>query len=150
MSNIIQKKTEMQPARFGTWDPFQMMREFLRAEPMFQFRAEDAFNPRFDVKETEEGYVFQADLPGVKEPDVKVAVEGNRLTISGKREEERKKENDTYYSYERSFGSFMRAFTLPETADAGKAQAELKDGVLTLKLPKKPEIQAKQISIKAK
>jgi HSP20 family protein len=149
MSDII-KKTETQPTLFGAWDPFQMMREFFRAEPMFPLRAQDAFTPRFDVKETEEGYVFQADLPGVKEPDLKVAVEGNRLTITGKREEERRKETDTYYTYERSFGSFMRAFTLPETADAGKAQAELKEGVLTLKLPKKPEIQAKQITVKAK
>jgi HSP20 family protein len=74
---------------------------------------------------------------------------GNRLTISGKREAEVEERTDTYYACERSYGSFTRAFTLPEGTDGGdRIRADLKEGVLTLLLPKKPELQPKRIEVK--
>ena len=105
------------------------------------------FTARFDVKETKDAYVIKADLPGVKEDDLEVSLNGSMLTIRGKREEERKEEGDNYYAIERSSGSFTRSFTLPESSDGDNVSADLKDGVLEVRLPKKAEAQPRKISI---
>jgi len=125
---------------FFGWDPFREMQPYAAVDR--------AFAPAFEIKETKEGYLFRADMPGVKEGDVECMITGNRLTIKGKREDERKQENETYYCYERSYGSFTRAFTLPDGVDAARVHAELKDGVLTLLVPKMPEAQPKKIDVK--
>jgi HSP20 family protein len=91
--------------------------------------------------------VFKADLPGVKKEELEITTTGNRLQISGKRETERETKNDTVYAYERQSGSFTRSFTLPDGADVEHAKSELKDGVLSLVIPKKPGAQAKKIAI---
>ena len=125
-----------------TWDPFQEMVPLLRRERL-------EFIPDFDIKETKEGYVFAADVPGVKTSDLEVSVSDNRMTISGKRESEREEKGETYYACERSYGSFSRSFTLPEGADANAVTADLKDGVLTISVKKKAESQPKKIDIKS-
>ena len=126
------------------WDPFRQMVPFYPGEEQ-----PVRFTPDFEVKETKEGFVFKADLPGLKEKDLEITMTGNRLTISGKREAEMEEKTDTYYACERSYGSFTRAFTLPEGTDAGNhSRAELKEGVLTLLLPKKPELQPRRIELK--
>ena len=102
----------------------------------------------FEVKETKEGYLFKADVPGIKDNDLTINLSGNRLTVSGKREEEKKQETETYFSFERSYGSFTRSFTLPEGIDGDKVHANLKDGVLSILVPKKPEAQPKKVAIK--
>ncbi len=107
------------------------------------------FSPAFEVKETRDGFLFKADLPGVKQEEVEITCVGNRLNVRGKREAEREEKGDTYYAYERSYGSFSRSFTLPAGADLEHVKAELKDGVLTIALPKKPEMQPRKISIQA-
>jgi HSP20 family protein len=124
---------------FG-WDPFRELAPFTAADRTFM--------PSFEIKETKEGYLFKADGPGVKEGDIDVTVTGNRLTIKGKREEEKKQESETYFCYERSYGTFARSFTLPDGCDGVKAHAELKDGVLTLLVPKTAEAQPKRIEVK--
>ncbi len=131
-------------------DPFALMQEMLRWDPFQELLAtnERGFAPSFEVKETKKAYVFRADLPGVKEEDLDLSLSGNRLTISGHREEERRDEGDRYYTYERSYGSFARSFTLPDGVDAEATEAELKDGVLTLTVPKKAEAQPKRIWFK--
>jgi HSP20 family protein len=107
------------------------------------------FAPDFEVKDTKEGYVFKADVPGVKEKDLEITMTGNRLTITGKREAEMEEKRNIYYACERSYGSFTRSFTLPEGTDGGdRIRAELNEGVLTLLLPKKPELQPKRIELK--
>jgi HSP20 family protein len=121
------------------WDPFQEL------EPVL---AHAVFTPRFDVTETSGTYVFKADLPGVKESDLDISLTGNQLRISGERsEEERAEEGDRSHVVERSYGRFMRTFGLPEGCDPDHARAELKDGVLTLTLPKRPEMQPKKINV---
>lgn len=111
--------------------------------------SEQAWNfvPAFEVKETKDSYIFKADLPGVKESDLDITLTGDRLTISGKRETEQQEDSDRFYAYERSFGSFSRSFTLPEGVDVNSCNAELKDGVLHLRLPKVPEVQPKRIQV---
>ncbi len=127
-----------------SWDPFREMQPYF-GSPMYE---EERYLPAFDVKETADAFHFQADVPGIKDADLQVTVTGNRLTVTGKREAEQKKQTDTYYAYERSYGSFTRSFTLPEGADVQKTQADLKDGVLSVIVPKKPEQQPKTINVK--
>lgn len=126
------------------WDPFQ---EMMPTWPSADWRG--TFAPAFEVKETKDSFLFKADVPGIKEQDIEVTVTGNRLTVSGKREEEKEERGDTYYTSERTYGSFSRSFTLPEGADVEHAQADLKAGVLTLAVPKKPEVQPKKIALKS-
>jgi HSP20 family protein len=155
MPNIIVKKENgsASPARTAEWDPLRVAREMLRWDPfreMAPWPTSDVavFQPAFEVKETKEAYVFKADLPGVKEQDLDITRTGNRLTVSGKREEEKEDKTDTYYAYERNYGSFTRTFTLPDGIDGDHIRADLKDGVLSLVVPKTPEAQPKKISLK--
>jgi HSP20 family protein len=124
------------------WDPFQEMRPLLPAEV-------PAFSPAFEVKETKDAFVFKADLPGIKEADLEVTVAGSRLIISGKREAEKEEKEDTYYAYERSFGSFTRTFTIPDEVDKEHVKAELKAGELTVVVPKTAATVAKKIPVAA-
>ena len=133
------------------WDPFRMVDTLLRWDP-FRYdtglRASGVeFAPRFDVKEVKDAYVIKADLPGVKQDAVEVSVNGSLLTVSGRREEEQRNEGEQYFTFERSYGSFSRSFALPDTADAQNVSADLKDGVLVIQVPKRPEAQPKKISI---
>ena len=126
------------------WDPFREMLPSFAPE----FEIEAGFAPSFDVKETKEAYVFKADLPGILEKDLDVAVRGNRLTVSGTREEEKKEKGDVYYTWERSCGAFTRSFTLPEGVDPEHVEAELKNGVLTIIVAKKAELESHKIPVK--
>ena len=157
MANIVRRgeqKGSVSPFRGGgEWEPFRAMRDLLRWDPFaemapFAGMGELQYVPQFDVKETRDAYVFKADMPGVKESELDISLSGNRLTVSGKREAEERSESDTYYAFERSYGTFTRSFTLPEGIDQDHVNAELKNGVLTLVLAKLPEAQPKKISIK--
>lgn len=134
--------------------PFQMMRDLLRMDP-FQIPGlasiERDFVPSFDVRESDKEFSFTADLPGVKAEDLDIELVGNRLEISGKRENEKRDEEGTVHTFERMYGSFMRAFVLPENADIDKIDSDLADGVLTITVPKKAGTgqQAKKIEVKS-
>jgi len=137
-------------------DPFHVMRELMRWDPFremapFSFgpALERGWNPSFDVRENKDGYVFKADLPGLKQEDISIQLIGNRLQISGKRDEEKETKEDTYYAFERSYGSFMRSFTLPDSSDLEHIKTDLSDGVLTVVVPKRAEAQAKTIPVSA-
>jgi len=134
-----------------SWDPFDTMRDLMTWDP---FRAltqplgrESGFAPAFEVWETPEAFVFEADLPGVEEKDVDISVTGNRLTVSGERHSEQREERGNYYALERSYGSFSRSFTLPEGVDADSVDAGLANGVLTIHAPKRAEVQPRKIKI---
>jgi HSP20 family protein len=125
------------------WDPFRQMAPFLTGEEQ-----PVRFTPDFEVKETKDGFVFKADVPGIKEKDIEISMTGNRLTISGEREADDEVNADIYYARECSYGGFTRAFTLPEGIDDKHIRAELNQGVLMLLLPKKPEQQPRRIEVK--
>ena len=133
------------------WEPARVMRALLSWDPFREmspvFGREQQLMTAFDVKDTPEAYVFQADVPGLQEKDIEIQLHGNRLTIRGKRETEQKQPGHTYYTYERSFGSFARSFTLPESADTENCNAVLTDGVLTVTVPKKANEQPKTIAV---
>ncbi len=152
MANLIRRKEtgSSEPARL--FDPFEAMRDMMRWDPFAELMPGTsglAFAPSFDVKETGDAYVFTADLPGVKESDLELSLTGSRLTISGKREEEKKEEGERWYTYERSYGTFSRSFTLPEGVDAEHAEAHLKEGVLRVSIPKLPELKPRKIELGA-
>jgi HSP20 family protein len=153
MTDIVKKNGGLQTTE---WDPMRMMRDMLRWDPFREmlpaFPAVPTFEgatfwPTFEVTENKESYLFKADVPGVKQADLEITTTGNRLQISGKRDAEKETKNETVYTYERQYGSFTRSFTLPDGADLDHAKSELKDGVLTLAIPKKVTAQAKKIEI---
>jgi HSP20 family protein len=158
MANIVKKNgeqaTEWNPLRamreLMQWDPFREMapswepfRELSRMMPLGRME----WSPSFDITENKDSYTFKVDVPGVKKEDLEVSVTGNRLQISGKRDATEETKTDTVYTYERRYGSFLRSFTLPDGADLDHAKSELKDGVLTLVIPKTAAAQAKKITI---
>ena len=128
-------------------DPFSMARELLSWDPFFGGRPATAFSPAFEVKETTEAFVLKADLPGVAESDLDVAVHNNVLTVSGSRQAEERKEGESYALYERQFGSFSRSFSLPDMADGERINAKLENGVLTLTIGKKAEAKPRKIKV---
>jgi HSP20 family protein len=151
MANLIRRGSSGAELAPRLPDPFEMMRNLMRWDPLAEMgfgRGELAFAPTFEVKETKDAYVFKADLPGIREEDLDVSLTGNRLTVSGKREEEKRQEEDRYYACERTYGSFSRSFTLPEGVDAEHAEADLSSGVLTITLAKRPEVKPRKIEVK--
>jgi HSP20 family molecular chaperone IbpA len=100
-----------------------------------------------EVKETTDAFVLKADLPGVSESELEIAVHNNILSVSGRRQSEERKEDETYSLYERQFGSFSRSFQLPELADGEKIAAKLEHGVLTLTIGKKAEAKPRKIAL---
>jgi HSP20 family protein len=125
-------------------DPFQLMREmmidpfrvFQQMAPWSEGR-ELAWNPSFEVRETDDAILFKGDMPGLRQEDVDISLVGNNLQITGKRDREQEHDEGTVHTYERSYGQFSRSFALPEYADVDKIRCDLKDGVLTLVVPKK-------------
>ena len=103
--------------------------------------------PLVDITEDDKEYVIKTELPEIKKEDVKVAVENGLLTIVGERKFE-KEENKKYHRVERAYGRFVRSFVLPDGADAEKVNAEFKDGVLKVHLPKSEKTKPKQIEVK--
>ncbi len=149
MSNLLSiRPTTLSPVV----EPFRLMRDFLRWDPYRDTQMESErgayFLPSFDVKETAESYLFTADMPGIRDEDLDIDLTGNRLTVKGRRDGQIRGEGETYHLTERAFGTFTRSFTLPEEVDAGEVKAELKQGVLTLTIPKRPESKPQKIRIK--
>ena len=135
-------------------EPVQMIRDLLRWNPFRELAPivhnvpVAGFVPTFEVRESSDRFIFFADLPGIVDKDVEITLAGNRLLIAGTRKIENVEENETYYANERMYGAFQRSFTLPEGVDLEHIVAELKDGVLTLVVPKLPEMKAKKIALK--
>jgi len=149
MSILRTRTPQAIPATAATLEPFRLMRDFLRWDPLLDYGpgAPTAFMPSFDVKETPDAYQFRADLPGILEAELEISLEGNRLTVAGKREEESTKEGERIHLSERSHGTFSRTFTLPEDVEGEKVVAELRNGVLTLMVPKRPEVRPRKINV---
>jgi HSP20 family protein len=122
-------------------DPFAAARELLAWDSFA------VFSPAFDVKETRDAYVLKADLPGIAEDDLDLAIHDNVLSISGSRAAEERTEGDAYSLDERPFGSFTRSFQLPELADAAQVEVTLDAGVLTLTFSKTVEARPRKIMV---
>src|SRR5579864_4485203 len=135
-----------------THDPLPGLRLFedsitrLMSEP----RASRPWSPAVDIVETENELVLKADLPDVKLEDIDVRVENQTLSIKGERKFEKDFADKGYHRIERSYGSFMRSFAVPNSVDTEKVSADYKNGVLTIALPKKEAAKPKQVKVEVK
>lgn len=139
------------------WDPFrglssvqeQMNRMF--EDSFFRGWGDDSaitrWSPAVDIYETAGELVIKADLPDINEKDLDIRIENNTLTIRGDRKFENTVSEDNYLRVERAYGSFTRSFSLPNTVDTEAIQADYRNGVLTVKLPKREEAKPKQIKV---
>ncbi len=141
-----------------TWDPFtemaglhqvadQLFGEFFGQTPFKMAATEARWSPMVDVHETDEGIRLVADLPGIKQEDIQVSIEGDTLTLKGERKRDTEVKEDQYHRVERSYGVFQRSILLPSVVDSSKVKATYKDGVLEILLPKKEEAKPKEIKI---
>ncbi len=105
--------------------------------------------PRVDVREETERFLVAADLPGVEGKDIEITADKGVLTIRGERRSEKKAADQGYERVERASGSFLRRFTLPETADAEAIKATHVNGVLELSIPKRPQALPRRIDVQA-
>ena len=102
-----------------------------------------AMAPSIDVSETESELKIEADLPGVDEKDLDLVISDNILTIKGEKKTETEEKKKDFHLVERSYGSFSRSLALPFAVDPNQAKATFKNGVLSISLPKPPEVKAK-------
>ena len=103
--------------------------------------------PAVDIKEDEDKFVIQADIPGVKPEEIDINMEGGVITIKGEKETEAKTEKEGYKRVERTFGSFYRRFSLPDTANPDAISAKSKHGVLEITIPKREAVKPKKINV---
>ena len=133
----------------GYWDPFS---ELSRVQDRFFGRPsaerEYAFRPAVDIFEDDEGIHVQAELAGLKPEDIKVEVEHNVLTISGQRRMDHEEKRENYHRVERYYGTFTRSFALSDEVSREEIDAKYENGVLTLRLPKRPAAKKREIAVK--
>ena len=131
------------------WTPFTEMDSLSTAMNRFFTSSTSgaAFSPAIDVSEDNEKITLTADLPGLSQSDLDIQIEKDVLTLKGERTIKREPDGEQYRRYERVSGTFVRSFTLPPTVAAEQVSAAMKDGVLTLVLPKKPEAKPRQIKV---
>jgi HSP20 family protein len=138
------------PSVSGTdFPPRSLLRDFFRTTGWDENDSlvSSAWMPPVDIAEDADRIRVTAELPGFKEEDVHVELNGDVLTLSGERKRDEEKKDVNYTRVERSYGHFTRSFTLPSTVDREKVKATFASGVLTIELPKKPESKPRQIPI---
>lgn len=109
-----------------------------------------AFSPAVDIEEKDKEFQISAELPGIKKDDIKISLKNNVLTISGEKTQSKEEKDKNYHRTERIFGKFERSFRLPEYASQENINAEFKDGILHVSIPKLQESISKQIEVKVK
>ena len=112
--------------------------------------ATSAWLPSVDVFEDKESLKIVAELPGLKPEDVKITLENSTLTLRGEKKQVAEEKTERVHRYERSYGSFERSFSLPNTVDADKVAASFENGVLTITLPKAEKAKPREIAVAAK
>jgi len=138
--------------RFSTGFGMPALRRMFDIEPIGHFESSLAFpTPAIDVNEDENAYRITAELPGLEAKDLEVSILGDTLVIKGEKQQEKEQKEKNYHLTERSYGSFQRAFALPDGVARDNIAADLSKGVLTVILPKTAEARkpAKKIEVKA-
>ncbi|MGC4097876.1 MAG: Hsp20/alpha crystallin family protein [Nitrospira sp.] len=142
------------------WDPFRELEDVsYRLNQIFARPASHGSNgkeamivadwtPSVDISETAAEYLIKAEIPDVKKDDVKVSLENGVLTIQGQRKLEKEDKGTKYHRIERSYGSFVRTFSLPDVIQPEHVKAEFKDGILNLHLPKSEKAKPQTIEVK--
>ena len=140
------------------WDPFRelttlqdrmnrLFRDSFGTEGRDEALTTTRFAPPVDVYEDEHNVTMKIEVPGVDEKDIDVRIENNTLTVHGERKFEKEEKEENYLRVERSYGSFTRSFTLPNTVDTTDVTADYDKGVLKIRLAKRAEAKPKQIKV---
>lgn len=141
------------------WDPFRELEDMsdrlnrMFARPALRTNGKETLTvadwvPTVDISENEGEYVIKAELPEVKKDDVKVTLEDGVLTIQGQRRQEKEEKTTKYHRIERSYGTFVRSFSLPDQVNESGVKAEFKDGMLNLHIPKSEKAKPRAIEVK--
>jgi HSP20 family protein len=138
--------------RYEPWGLLDQMRREM--ERSLDNRAEEGSSvatsdwvPAVDIKEADDAFLIVADIPGVDPKDIEVHMDNGVLTIKGEKESEQKEEREGYKRVERSYGSFYRRFSLPDTADPDKISAKSNHGVLEVRIGKQERVQPRKIAV---
>ncbi len=141
------------------WDPFRDLMSIQdRVNQFFDdtltIRREGAeelckgrWSPPVDIYETGTHVILKAEVPGISQDHIEIKIEDNMLILRGERKFEKKSEDETYYRIERSYGTFMRSFTLPNSVDQDAVKASCEAGILKIVMPKKEEKKQKRIKV---
>jgi HSP20 family protein len=140
------------------WDPFRdvlalqnrmnsLFQDFSRGQNEADTLAAAAFAPPVDVYEDEHKVVLKLEVPGMKQEDFDIRVENNTLTVSGERKFEKEEKEENFHRIERRYGSFYRAFTVPNSVNTENVKATYDAGVLKIELEKRAEAKPKQIKV---
>ena len=133
------------------WDPFRELedvsnrlnrffgRPLVHSESSKDMLAMSDWTPSVDITETDTGYSIKGEIPGVKKEDVKVTIQDGMITIQGERKQEKEENGKKFHRVECSYGSFMRSFRVPDDAEEDNVEAEFKDGMINVTLPKSAE-----------
>ncbi len=144
------------------WDPFRELEDFQNrlggffgrrslsstAQNSDEMFAQSVWAPAVDITEDEKSYQFKAELPEVRKEDIKIKVENGVLTLSGERKSEKEEKGKRYHRVERSYGTFMRSFSLPDEVDASRVSALFSHGVLCISVPKSESAKPKLVEIR--
>lgn len=120
-----------------------LMRNWVRPGSL----SEGGWNPSIDVSEKDGEIVVSAEVPGIDPKDIDISIDDNRLVISGEKSQEDEERGKNYYRVERSYGSFSRSFSLPSNADVENIKASSRDGVLSVRIPKREDDESKRVEI---
>lgn len=153
---IVRWNPARELATFPT-DVLSMQREINRMFDDF-FRSDrdegsllaQTWRPAVDIVEEDNAYVAKVELPGINKDDVKITMQDNVLTVRGEKKSEKKGKEENMHRVERYYGSFQRSFSLPTSVKSDRIEAEYKDGILTINMPKAEEAKPKQIEVKVK
>jgi HSP20 family protein len=147
----MREESEMWPAALNLVEryfPEDWFRSLVNMERGMT-REMDTWLPRVDVMENKEEYELSADVPGVKPEDIKVEVSGDTLILRGESEEKKEEGGKTWHRTERRSGRFYREFEIPSGVDPNKIEAMADNGILRVKLPKRPETQGRSIEVRS-
>lgn len=155
--NIDERGGESEMVRelmpWSPWREMMSLRENMDRffdEPFSRKAQSDAlFHPAVSIRETKNDLIIEADIPGVKEEDIDVQIEDDKVILRGERKHKEETKKEDYYHMESSYGTFSRIITLPSYVNADKAQAEVKEGILEVKIPKVEQKKARKLAIKA-
>ena len=124
--------------------PFFRPSDFARQSELL---ANGEWSPRVDISENDAAFQIKAEVPGVRKDDVKVTLENGVLTLQGERHQEHEEKGLRFHRVERSYGNFIRSFTLPNNVDAQQLKAHFHDGLLEVEIPKTPEAKSSTVTI---
>ena len=133
--------------RYEPWSLLNRLQRELEQGSAEGSTATAEWAPAVDIKEEADKFVLHADIPGVKPEEIDISMEAGVLTVKGEKNTEATTEKENYKRVERTYGSFYRRFSLPDTANAEAISAASKNGVLVITIPKREAVQPKKISV---